>query len=434
MGMSLLTNVLKKKECAQLSFRTGFIVFVLLATFAIITKGLKCKWGQTTLRWLNWWMGNFVACATTTRLHGAWIVVIHVIRVYPVSLPPLNVMNPLVAPVFYKVNALRIVAGLTVCTVLTMALAACTAIGHDTKPAKLKDAAQKNQREFGGLLVPWQTITGGWLTAKLDQQGFPLPGSPQGFASLIAPSALAVRGADLYIADSGSRKLYRVDTATQSMSLMPGIEVLPWTQIQLGFDHSLYVLDSKRQTILHFTRGMQPLPTLGNFGVGSVSLKSFVLDASLGQVVASDSISRRLVLFSPLGGPPQLLDTSTNGFRAMGALATDGRIIYALDSACFCIAVMDDTGRFSERIGEGVLAQPRALAADRYGHIFVADNFDRTLKIFKRGTLYASYKAQTLGLIEISALAVDEDVIYIADAAGSRVISLRIQTPMGGQQ
>ena len=343
-------------------------------------------------------------------------------------------MNPPVAPVFYKVNVLRAIAGLAVCTALAMTLAACTTTAHDTNPAKLKDATLKKSPQLGGLLVPWQTITGGWLTAKLDQQGFPLPGSPQGFASLIAPSALAVRGADLYIADSGSRKLYRFDTATQNMSLMPGTEVLPWTQMQVGRDHSLYVLDSKRQTILHFTRGMQPLPTLGNFGAGAVSLKSFVLDVPLGQIVASDSISRRLVLFSPLGGSPQLWDTTTNEFRAMGALATDGRIVYALDSACFCIAVMDDTGRLSERIGEGVLAQPRALAADRYGHIFVADNFDRTLKIFKGGTLYASYKAQTLGIIEISALAVDEDVIYIADAAGSRVISLRIQTPIGGQQ
>ena len=342
-------------------------------------------------------------------------------------------MNPPVAPVFYKVNVLRI-ARRAVCTILTIVLAACTATGHVTKPANLKDVALKKTTEFGGLLVPGKTIAGGWITAKLDPQGFPIPASPQGFASFIAPSALAVRGADLYIADSGSRKLYRVDTITQNMSLMPGIEVLPWTQIQVGFDQSLYVLDSKRQTILHFTRGMQPLPTLGNLGVGHVSLKSFVLDAHLGQVVASDSISRRLVIFSPLGGPPLLVDTSANGFRAMGALATDGRIIYALDDACFCIAVMDDTGRFSEWIGEGVLTQPRALAADRHGHIFVADNFDRTLRIFIRGTLYASYTAQMLGLIEISALAVDEDVIYIADAAGARVISMRIQTPMGDQQ
>ena len=342
-------------------------------------------------------------------------------------------MNPPVAPVFYKVNVQRAIARLAVCTLLATTLVACSTTADVTKPIRLKDAPLK-PLGLGGLLVPWQTIAGGWLTSKLDLQGFPIPGSPQGFASLIAPTALAVRGADLYIADSGSRKLYRVDTATQNMSLMPGIEVLPWTQMQVGFDHSLYVLDAKRQTILHFTRGMQPLPTLGDAGAGIVSLKSFVLDVPLGQIVASDSNSRRLVLFSPLGGPPLLLETSMNEFRAMGALATDGRIIYAVDSACFCIAAMDDTGRFSKRIGEGVLGQPRALAADRYGHVFVADDLDRTLKVFLRGKLYTSYKAQTLGLTEISALAVDEDVIYIADAMGSRVISLRIQTPIGGQQ
>lgn len=322
------------------------------------------------------------------------------------------------------------------CGLLFCLLTSCTSVPHVSKnteagPAEIATPT-KQTASAPELLAPGQTFTGGWLTNKLDANGFPLPGATQGFAALVAPTALAVRGTDLYVADSGTRKLYRLDTVTQMMSIMPGIVGLPWTQMQVGSDLSLYVLDPMRLTILHFSRGLQPLQSLGD-PTATISLNGFVLDVPLGQIVASDRISQRLVMFSPIGGPAMLLDSGINGeFRALGALATDGHTIYAVDGACFCISALDEAGRGKERIGQGVLAQPRALAADRYGHIFVADAGDRTLKVLLQGKVIADYSAQTLHLLEISALAVDEDVLYVADAGGSKILSFRIQTSTGG--
>lgn len=283
------------------------------------------------------------------------------------------------------------------------------------------------------LLVPWQTVTGGQLVTAIDVNGFPVPGAMRGFAALVAPSALAVRGTDLYVADSGARKLYRIDTIAQVMSVVPGVVSMSWTQMQVGSDLSLYVLDPMQREILHFTRGMQPLQTLGDSS-STASLNGFVVDVPLGQIVASDKISQRLVMFSPLGGSALLMGSSGEGeFRALGALASDGRTVYAVDGACFCIAVMDEVGRVKKRIGQGLLTQPQALAADRHGHIFVSDAADRTLKVFFHGQLIADYQAQALRLIEITALAVDEDMLYVADGAGSKVLSFRIQTPARGR-
>lgn len=328
--------------------------------------------------------------------------------------------------------------GLAACVLLPVALMACASTERAAKRTEAVDfekpKGENKSAPAPELLVPWQTFTGGRLVTKLDANGFPMPGAVQGFKPLVAPSAVAVRGADIYIADSGVRKLYRVDTVTQTMSVVPDIVAMPWTQMQVGTDLSLYVLDPMRQTILHYSRGMQPLQSLGD-PYSAISLNGFVLDVPLGQIIASDQISQRLVMFSPLGGSALPLNSPVTGeFRALGALASDGRTIYAVDGACFCIAAMDETGRVKERIGSGVLAQPQALAADRHGLVFVADAADRTLKVFLRGELVANYRAQALRLVGINALAIDEDILYIADTAGSRVLSFRIQAPMEERQ
>ena len=333
-----------------------------------------------------------------------------------------------------KLCAIWRLGGLAFCVLLPILLTACATAVVESKTAVINSGQVKGAKksEFvPDLLVPWQTVTGGRLATKLDANGFPMPGAVQGFAAFISPTALAARGADLYVADSGARKLYRVDAMAQVMSVVPGVVAMPWTQMQVGSDLSLYVLDPQRLAIKHYTRGMQPLQTLGDPSA-TISLNGFVLDVPLGQIVASDRMSQRLVMFSPLGGPAlPLIPSAVGGFKALGALASDGRVVYAIDGACSCVAVMGNAGQVSERIGQGVLVQPRALAVDRRGHVFVTDAADRMLKVFLSGQLIASYSAQTLNLLEMSALAVDEDILYVADGAGSRVISFRIQTQIG---
>ena len=317
-----------------------------------------------------------------------------------------------------------------ICALLSMLLTACAADTlSGSAEAKSSGLAQNEKRsnQPHEMLVPLQMITGGQLAARVDVNGFPVPGAMQGFSSLVFPSALAVRGTDLYIADSGARKLYRFDTITQIMTIVPGIVAMNWTRMQVGTDLSLFVLDPLRVNILHYTRGMQPLQTLGDPSV-SVSLDGFVIDEGLGSIIASDRLSQRLLMFSSLGGPALPLDSARAGeFRPLGALARAGRTVYAIDNACFCIAVLNESGSIIERIGKGVLNQPQALAADRHGYIFVSDAADRSLKVFLSGELVASVGVQKLHATEITALAVDENILYIADGPGSRVLSFRIQ-------
>ena len=210
--------------------------------------------------------------------------------------------------------------------------------------------------------------------------------------------------------------------------VVPGEEVLPWTRVQVGPDRSLYVLDPARAVIRRHPPGGQPPRILGDpLAIGS--LDGFVIDENVGGIIASDNLNHRLLVFNPLGGAGWSIGQGDE-LPSLGAMAGDGRAVYAIDNGCACIVAMDEAGRVSGRIGQGELVQPRELAADRHGHIFVSDGGNRSLKVFLRGKLLASYGAQALRFTEISALAVDEDTLYLADGPGSQVLTFRIQTPI----
>lgn len=284
------------------------------------------------------------------------------------------------------------------------------------------------------VLVPWQVITGGRLATKLDDNGFPLPGESQGFLAFTFPSSLAVRGSDLYVADSGARKVFRFDSALQVLSVVPGIDAASWTRLQVGLDQSLFVLDAGSSTVLHFNRGGQLLETLSD-PQAAANLAEFVVDDLSGQVVASDRRSRRLVVINPLGWAKRPLNIAGEGaLMSLGALASTGRSMYAIDKGCSCVVAIDEEGQVRERIGQGTLVQPHALAIDHYGQIFVADGFNHTLRVYLRGELIASYEARKLHITEFSALAVDEGAFYVADGPGGQVVTFHIRPPSERRQ
>lgn len=322
----------------------------------------------------------------------------------------------------------------SVCCLLAIALTACAISPETKRPETIDLKAPQHLGEVKKLprkqdfLVLKQTISGGQLVARLDANGVPLAGATAGFSALVYPSAIAVHGADLYIADSGARKLYRYDTDMQIMSVVPGEDAWPWTQMQVGADRSLFVLDSARAVIRHYPLSEQQPRTLGDPLVAA-SLDGFVVDEQLGGIVASDNLNHRLLTFNPLGGAGWSIGQAAE-LPSLGAMASDGHSVYAIDNDCACIVAMDEAGRVHGRIGRGELTQPRELAADRYGHIFVSDAATRTLKVFQRGKVVASFGTQALHCIEISALAVDEDTLYIADGPGAHVLAFLIQSPI----
>ena len=141
------------------------------------------------------------------------------------------------------------------------------------------------------------------------------------------------------------------------------------------------------------------------------------------------------MVFNPLGWAKRPLDIAGEGaLMSLGALASTGRNMYAIDKDCSCIVAIDEEGQVRERIGQGTLAQPHALVVDLYGHLFVTDDFNHMLRVFLHGELIASYEARKLHITEFSALAVDEGVLYIADGPGGQVVTFHIRPPSERRQ
>ena len=318
----------------------------------------------------------------------------------------------------------RLLRGIGQVPLLALALTACGG-------GQVLQAADPAQPVTAGkmLLTPQQNIHGGRLATGVDATGTPKPGSMRGFVNFISPAALAVRGPDLYIADMGARKLYRLDTMQQVLSVVPDVSVSPRMQLQVASDLSLYILDPDHAAIHHLTRGGRLLQTFTDAGI-AMHLTHFVLDEGMGRIIASDQLSQRLLRL-PLAGRivSVLPDTEVGTFRAVGAVASIGEEMYALDAACVCIVQLDADGRVQQRFGYGALTQPRAMVADRHGRLFVADAFDRELKVFFRGELIARYAPHQLNVVNISAMAMGEGLLYLADSAGSRVVVFRVQPP-----
>lgn len=299
-----------------------------------------------------------------------------------------------------------------------------SACADDVKAGGQADASHQED-----LLIPGRTLNGGWMVSRQDQNGMPIPGSFKGFVNFIFPSALSARGPDLYIADAGTGKVYRYYNDLQALSVMSGVDVTTVTRLQAAPDQSLYVLDPVRSVISRYGRGGQKLQTLSS-PVSSARLTEFVLDEALARIFAVDQLNGQLVPLRPLGSADMPIITAGSGeVMVLGAVAMSGRVIYVVDTACVCVAAIDDAGRVVSRFGQGDLIQPRAIIVDNYGRILVADGFDRTLKIFRQGLLIARYPPERLHVTEITALAIDRETLYVADGPGARVLTFRVRAP-----
>ncbi len=275
-------------------------------------------------------------------------------------------------------------------------------------------------------LVPLQTITGGWLVARVDPNGVPLPDSLKKFRALVYPTAVAARANDLYIADAGTRRIYRFDFDLQGLIELPRVGADTATRIQVAPDFSLYVLDTARSELVRFMRGGRELQKITS-PLSTARLTDFAVDESMGRIYATDQLNQQLLLLHPIGhtGIP-LSASSTGEVRVLGAVAVTRDVLYVVDSGAAAVVAFTREGRLLGRLGEGDLIQPRAVAVDRYERIFVIDGFDHALKVFRDGRLVHRIEAGKLGLNDITALTLDRDRLYLADGPGAKVAVFRI--------
>lgn len=280
-------------------------------------------------------------------------------------------------------------------------------------------------------LNPWRTLIGGFLAPAGAPFGLAARPGSGAFVKLIAPTALALRGNDLLVVDSGAARLWRVDLALNTLSPIVGAPATPATVVALGPDLSAWVLDGVARQVLRFARDGRLLQTY-RAGSSLTAPVAFVLADGGATLLVADESLRQWVEFRPVGAfavsvRPGLADGAE--VRGVDGLATAGDRVFVLDRSAAVVHVVRRDGQVLGRLGEAELKQPVAIAADRFGRVFVVDAQDRAVKLLSPGRTTQVFDAALLRVQVIGGIAVDERFLAVADRLSGQVVIHVVRTP-----
>jgi hypothetical protein len=279
------------------------------------------------------------------------------------------------------------------------------------------------------LLRPWRTVLGGFEVQPGATARLPARPAIGAFVKLRAPTAVALRGDDLLIVDVGSARIWRADLALNTLSPIAGAPATPSTMVVLGPDLSAWVLDGVTRQVLRFARDGRLLQTYRIADAALSPVAIALADAGATLLVGDDSRRqwvefRGVGMFSIAVRPRR---TDGGGVTGVDALSTNGDTVYVLDRNAAAVHVVRRDGQILASLGEDELKQAVALAADRFGRIFVHDEQDRAIKLFSLGRPSQIFKAVQLQVLQIGGIAIDERLLAVADRLTGQVMLFVVQ-------
>jgi hypothetical protein len=275
----------------------------------------------------------------------------------------------------------------------------------------------------------WRVVSGGFLAAPGANFGLPARPGTGAFVRLVAPTALALRGSDLLVVDSGAGRVLRVDLVLDTVTPVAGATATPMTAVALGSDLSAWVLDGVARQVLRFARDGRLMQTFRHDGPLAASAGLALVDGGATLLVA-DGGARQWLEMRPAGSVAVALrpeDAGGRGVAAVDAIAVAGDVVFLLDRNAAVVHQARRDGRLVGRIGDGVLKQPVALAADRSGRLFVLDAQDQGLHLFTPGAAPQFFTAAQLRVQRVGAFALDDGMLAVADRLTGQVVLHRLQ-------
>lgn len=297
---------------------------------------------------------------------------------------------------------------------VTVLIAGCGAAPTATTPAPSGDAP----------IVSTRTLIGGFLAPPGGPFGMPARPGTGAFVKLIAPTAIALRGTDLLIVDSGAGRVWRADLGLNTLSPVNGVSVTPTTQVALGPDLSAWVLDPVARQVLRFARDGTLLQTFRLRNALSAPAAFALVDGAATLLVA-DEATPQWVEFRSVGAFPVAVrpgESQGDGVLGVDGLAATRDTVFVLDRKAGVVHVVGRDGQVRARLGAGELKQPVAIAADRLGRVFVHDAQDRSVKRLAAGGDAQVFDAALLRVQQIGGFAVDERQLAVSDRLTGQVV------------
>lgn len=307
---------------------------------------------------------------------------------------------------------------------LAVGLPGCAVESPADSPAASRDSE---------LLTPWLAIDGGW---RLGPSNFPIAAPAAGpRIAFVQPVGVAVRGDTLVVADAGARTLWRLDRPRDAMAAFApfsGAGAQHGASLHVGADfHVWAALPSEHMVVEYDPRGRVIRRWLDETHIPQPVAVAVPEDRSL--VLIGDGASAQVVVFDPLGRAMRRLGGDrANALQSIAAMALGPRGLHVLDRLGQQVVVFSLAGEILEIVGENQLVQPRAMAVDRTGRVFVADDADQRIKVFRGPDLLGTTGGSGRGpgrFGRIEAMAVDGNLLYVADSLNARVHVLMITPP-----
>lgn len=283
---------------------------------------------------------------------------------------------------------------------------------------------------FTPILTLDKAISGARIGAATDMLA-PPQRKPEftGYLAWMSPAAISGRGTYFFVFDSGRQQIFRYDLAQQTMAAFAPYPAPKVTGLAVAADLSVYVADIGTQKITHFSRDGKLLQTFGNPREMARPV-AVALDESSGQVLVADEMYSQVVVFNSLG---LMLDIiKPDELRSLAAMARGPDGLYLVDRLERQIVVVGKDGKAHTVFGEDSLKDPAAIAVDRFNRVFVADNFDHTIKVFVDEEHAATFggSGTSPGLFtRIGGLWLEQNTLYVSDSLNGRVQSFRVAPP-----
>lgn len=266
---------------------------------------------------------------------------------------------------------------------------------------------------------------------------FAAPGMPprvrgaSAYFGLVQPVQLATSAGEIFVADIARRSIVRIAIAAQSVSVFAplpagragGLYVDRWLSVYVGDPAGRrvvqYARDGRQQQVFQDPSGLlEPIDVVAD---------------EVDRVYVADAVGTRVVVFDRAGHIIDIIGERVGrpkSFSAVSALAVGPQGLYLLDKLSRKVHVLQRDGIPLSSFGAQSLNLPGALAVDRAGRVFVADEFDNQVKVFEPDRPGGTVGAKLGGISGIARLAdiwVDDvGILYLADAASAMIAMYQV--------
>jgi len=280
-------------------------------------------------------------------------------------------------------------------------------------------------KDDGNLLKRWSTISGtlkGKVTFKTGQAAVDQR------VRLISPAAVAAQSVNIFIADTGHKKIFKYDRATQTIETFAEVPDMGG-KVSLHVDRglSVYLVNQVAARTIQFDIDGRVLKVFENAAELPQPV-AVTVDDKQAEIFITDQLRAHVLVFNRGGGINRVINAPKSGdgkIQSISAMTFAKNQLYLVDRTAHQVYAMSPTGKLRYTFGAEELVAPDAITVDNENRVFVADTANNTIKVFLGGEFEAElHGAENSSVSEfqlISGMWADNDLLYVADAASASV-------------